>query len=197
MRAMMRVMDQGDVTALLLEASAGGAGAQERLAEVVYDDLRRLARFVRGEAAGAAPVSQEATALVHEAWLRLVARGDKHFESRGHFFCVAARAMRGLVVDSARASGRRRAEGDTRLALEPSPDDTDADAIDVLDLDSALEDLHERDSDLARLVELRFFAGLSVKDAAESLSLSLSGAERRWRLARAWLHRRLAEQGGA
>ena len=180
------------VTALLREAVAGRGKAQERLAEVVYGDLRHLARQIQRSSTPSDPSSREATTLVHETWLRLLARGDKTFESRGHFFCVAARAMRGLLVDEARARGRRSAEGDTRLVLAESQAGLGELQADILDLEAALGELGELDPPLAELVELRFFTGLTVEEAAQSLNLSKSGAERQWRVARAWLHRRLS-----
>jgi RNA polymerase sigma-70 factor, ECF subfamily len=192
--------DRGaDVTALLLAWGAGDRAALDRLLPAVYAELRRQARrALRREAAGH---TLQPTALVHEAYLRLVDQRqarEARWESRGHFFAVAAQAMRRILVDHARA--RRRAKrGGGGVALTLSDADTPdglagaaAAGVDPIDLDDALTRFAAVDPAKARLVELRYFAGLSVPEAAEALGVSRATAGREWVVARAWLRRELA-----
>jgi RNA polymerase sigma factor (TIGR02999 family) len=175
-----------DVTRILEAVGSGDAGALEKLLPVVYDELRRLAAAnLAREAPGQ---TLQATALVHEAYLRLVGSREPRFETRGHFFTAAAEAMRRILVDRARNKGRqKRGGGARRLELNeldlasPPPDD------DLLALDEALGRLEQEDRPKAELVKLRFFAGLSVEQAAAALGISRATADRYWRFARAWL----------
>jgi RNA polymerase sigma factor (TIGR02999 family) len=162
------------------------------LLPLVYDELRRLAaqRLAR-EAPGQ---TLQATALVHEAYLRLVGGDpDRPWDGRGHFFAAAAEAMRRILVENARRRGRLKRGGDrTRVnldAAQPAAPETDAD---LLALDEALERLAEKDRVKAELVQLRVFAGLTLAEAAEILGLSTSTADRYWAYSRAWLRVEIA-----
>ncbi len=184
-----------DITRILSAIELGDPQAAGQLLPLVYDELRKLAaRRIAREAPG---ITLQATALVHEAYLRLVAPGpDVPWNSRGHFFAAAAEAMRRILVDEARrkragkrSSGRRRVDLDRVDAVADAPPD------DLFDLDEALEDLGRRDPEAGQLVKLRVFAGLSVEEAAEVLGLSRASAYRQWTFARAWLRCRLANEG--
>ena len=175
-----------DVTEILCAIEQGDPRAAEQLLPLVYDELRKLAAAkMAGEAPGH---TLNATALVHEAYLRLV--GDQKFDGRGHFFAAAATAMRRILIERARhkqrlihGGGRRRQELHPDLASAPEPNE------ELLALDSALAKLAARDAVKACLVELRYFAGLTGDQAAEILGISPSAADRHWVFARAWLRR--------
>jgi RNA polymerase sigma factor (TIGR02999 family) len=181
-----------DVTRLLDAAAAGDSRAANDLLPLVYDELRKLAAArMTGEAPGQ---TLQATALVHEAYLRLV--GDQRFDHRGHFFAAAAEAMRRILVDQARkrssekrGGGRRRVDLADAGALLAAPADHAAD--DLLALDEALAAFEVEDPARARLVKLRYFAGLSIPEAAAALGVSPATAKRQWVYARAWLYGRL------
>lgn len=166
----------------------------EELLPLVYDELRRLAhRFL---ASGGRGHTLQPTALVHEAFLRLHS-GDREvsYESRLHFYRVAARAMRGVLVNHAEAKRAvKRGGSGRRLTLADVDPRSEDDALDVLALDEALTQLAEASEDLARIVELRFFAGLTIGETADAMDLSTATVERRWRVARAYLRR--AMRGG-
>jgi RNA polymerase sigma factor (TIGR02999 family) len=183
----------GEVTRLLAAWAAGDAAARERLLPVVYGELRAIARKVFARERG--DHTLQPTALVHEAYLKLAGGGTaSSFRDRAHFFAVASQAMRQVLVDHARARAtRKRGGGATRLVLveeeaaaAPSP------LADVLAIDEAIGRLAARDPDSARLVELRFFGGLTVEETAEVLGVSAPTVKRDWRLARAFLARELA-----
>jgi len=183
------------LTHILSNIDAGDPHAAAQLLPLVYDELRRLAaqRLVQ-EKPGQ---TLEATALVHEAYLRVVgsARGQ-HWDGRGHFFAAAAEAMRRILVDNARrkrrpkhGGGRQRMDADlTFIAAHDR-------SVDLLDLDDALTRLAEESPARAELVKLRFFAGLAVPEAAEVLGISVATAERHWTYARTWLYAELGESG--
>ena len=182
-----------EVTRILSAIEEGDAHAAERLLPLVYAELRKLAaQRLASEKPGQ---TLEATALVHEAYLRLVdVETPQHWNSRGHFFAAAAEAMRRILVDQARrkqadkhGGGRLRVE----LTGEPTAPDTTSD--DLIALDEALERLEAHEASAARLVKLRYFAGLSHQDAAEALGVSRGAADRLWAVARAWLFRELSK----
>ena len=183
-----------DLTRVLEESRAGRSGAAEELAALLYDELRALARQ---ELAGERPGhTLQPTALVHEAYLRLVGGEGGPFENRAHFFGAAATAIRRVLVDHARRRGReKRGGGVAPLSLDkvnPAQPISDAE---LLGLDEALARLSEFDPTKARVVELRFFAGMTVEELARALGLSESTVRRHWRTARAWLRGELT--GGA
>jgi RNA polymerase sigma factor (TIGR02999 family) len=179
-----------DVTALLHAWSGGDLAARDRLMLVVYRDLhRRAAAYVRRERPGD---SLQPTALVHEAYLRLVDQRRVAWQNRSHFFGVAAQAMRRILVDRARARKMAKRSGQwARVAVDDAAGATLPVDVDVLDLDAALARLAAFDARKSQLVELRFFGGLSLADAGEALGISLATAERDWQAARAWLSKEL------
>jgi RNA polymerase sigma factor (TIGR02999 family) len=179
-----------DVTQILAAIGQGDSQAAEQLLPLVYEELRQLAAFkLAQEAAGQ---TLEPTALVHEAYLRLVGgENECHWDSRGHFFAAAAEAMRRILVENARrkaalkhGGGRRRLPLAEFHRVAESPQD-------LLDLDDALTRLAALEPAKAQLVQLRFFAGLSMPEAAKILGISLATAERWWTYARAWLYSEL------
>jgi RNA polymerase sigma factor (TIGR02999 family) len=183
-----------DVSTVLRAAQAGDPEASARLLPLVYDELRKLARtqmakLPRGQ-------TLQPTALVHEAYLRLIAKKDVHLESRRHFFFAAARAMRDILVEQARRKagpkrgGRhRRVElGDDLVAVEPPSED-------ILALHEALEGLEKQDPLKAQIVNLRYFAGMNVAETAEVLGISQRTLHRHWRFIKAWLKSRLVCSG--
>lgn len=179
-----------EVTELLAAWGAGDAGASDALVPLVYDELRRQARrALRREGEGH---TLQATALVHEAWLRLDAQHDARWESRSQFLAVAAQTMRRVLVDHARARrALKRGGGDVQITLGDAYSAVAPDAVDVLALDEALARLAVMDARKARLVELRYFAGLSIPEAAAALGVSQATVIREWAVARMWLRREL------
>lgn len=179
---------------LLDRARQGDASATDELLPLVYEELRRLAdQFLAGEQPGQ---TLQPTALVHEAYLRLVGPASASWENRAHFFGAAARAIRRILIERARARRRlRRGEGARPLALDDVVDPAAPEArLDLLELDEALERLAQIDAQKARIIELRFFGGLSTEETAEALGLSPSTITRDWRFARIWLHRELGRE---
>ena len=182
-----------EVTQLLNAMDRGDAQAAAQLLPLVYDELRRLA----AARLAAEPSGQtlQPTALVHEAYLRLVGTPDRdRWDHRGHFFAAAAEAMRRILVDAARRKGREKHGGDrTRVDLEAAAPAAPDPRHDLVALDAALTRLAVVDAQAAKLVELRHFAGLSVADAAQLLGISARTSDRLWAFARAWLHRELTD----
>ena len=182
-----------EVTRILAEVADGDAHAAARLLPLVYDELRRLAAVrLAAEPSGN---TLQPTALVHEAYLRLVGspNGDQ-WDHRGHFFAAAAAAMRRILVDAARRKGREKHGGDwTRIDLEVAQPAAPDPRHDLVALDAALTRLAVEDAQAAKLVELRHFAGMSVTEAAQVLGVSMRTADRVWAFARAWLHRELTD----
>lgn len=181
-----------DATELLCATRGRDARAEEALLRVVYDDLRGRARaLMQGERGGH---TLQATALVHEAWLRLVDTTQVQWQDRQHFFAVASRALRRVLVDHARGRRRdKRGGGALRIPFDDQMVAAYEDAVDLLAVDHALERLAAEDEDAAQLVELRFFGGLGHEEIAELRGVSTRTVERRWRFARAWLYRALAD----
>jgi len=180
-----------DVTQILSAIERGESGAAENLLPLVYDELRQLASVRLGvEKPGQ---TLQATALVHEAYLRLVGGANEpNWESRGHFFAAAAEAMRRILINRARDKKRIKRGGDLqRVDFDRIEIALDTNDEQLIALDEALSELAEEDADAARLVNLRFFAGLTLQAAADSLGMPLRTAERQWAYARAWLYARL------
>jgi RNA polymerase sigma factor (TIGR02999 family) len=176
-----------EVIRILTAIEQGDPRAAEHLLPLVYDELRKLAAIqLAAEPAGQ---TLTATALVHEAYLRLVGGDTMHdWNGRGHFFAAAAEAMRRILINRARNKGRlKRGGGRRRLDLEGLSDPADAPADDLLDLDDALDRLAAAYPQCAELVKLRFFAGLTLDEAAAALGLARRTADRQWAFARAWL----------
>jgi RNA polymerase sigma factor (TIGR02999 family) len=180
-----------DVTRILHAIEARDPQAAEQLLPLVYDELRKLA---------AAKLAQEKpgqtlepTALVHEAYLRLVApAGGRIWDSRGHFFAAAAEAMRRILIENSRSKRRQKRGGALRrVEFDPAQISYPSATEDLLDLNDALDALAAEDPKAAQFVKLRYFAGLSVEEAAEMVGLCRSAACEHWAYARAWLHRRL------
>ena len=180
-------------TTQLLRAWAGGDGAAlERLTPRVYDELRRIAgHFMRDEGPGK---TIQTTALVHEAYLKLIDITNVNWQHRAHFFAISAQIMRHILLDAARRRvAGKRGGASPRVNLDEIPDLGAGRARELIALDDALSALAELDARKARVIELRFFAGLSVEETAEVLKVSSDTVMREWKLARAWL---LAELGG-
>jgi len=181
-----------DVTRLLIAWSDGTQAAGGPLMDAVYDELRRLARsyLVRERRNHSLP----ATALVNEAYLKLVDQRRVRWQNRAHFFAIAAHVMRRVLVDHARSRGAVKRDGGQRVPLQDVETSADRLDVDVLDLDAALEKLSMLDPRQSELVELRFFGGLTLEEAADVLGLARSTASEDWRMARAWLYDALKEE---
>jgi RNA polymerase sigma factor (TIGR02999 family) len=177
-----------DATKLLMEISSGKEEAFNELLLLVYGQLRHLAAAkLAGERAGH---TLQATALVHEAYIRLVGRESKQWKNSRHFFCAAADAMRKILIDSARRKMRsKRGGGTQRIDLDAVQFAVDATPETLMVVDEAIRAFSVQDPRKAELVRLRYFAGLSLRDAAESLGISVTTAGRHWAYARAWLYR--------
>jgi RNA polymerase sigma factor (TIGR02999 family) len=179
------------VTDLLQAWASGDQTALDELLPLVYDDLRRQARrYMRAQPAGH---TLQTTALVHEAYLRLVGQSSVEWNGRAHFFGVAAKAMRSILVDHARARSAAKRGGSARaITLDDARGMAGPEvSVDVLALDQALKRLAEVDARKSRLVELRYFGGLGIDEAAAVLSISPATVKREWTTARAWLRREL------
>jgi RNA polymerase sigma factor (TIGR02999 family) len=182
----------GEVTVLLRSYRAGDREAFERMVPLVYEDLRRIARRQLGR--GNPDGVLQTTGLVHECYLKLVDQEEADWQDRAHFLAVAARAMRQVVVDHARRRGAaKRGSGRRQTTLDDGLIAVDAQAEWLLALDQALTRLAEREPRLARVVECRFFAGLSEEETAAALDVSLRTAQRDWMRARAWLQEELRQ----
>jgi len=184
-----------EVTQLLDAVRRGEAQAAEQLLPLVYEELRRLAAgYLEHERAGQ---TLQPTALVHEAYVRLVGgEADARWQDRGHFLATAALAMRRILIDNARRKRRDKRGGDReRVDLADHADPRQKEADRLLALDEALTRLAEADATAAELVQLHTFGGLSIEDAGKHLGLSRAAAYRQWAFARAWLRCELAEDG--
>ena len=182
-----------DVTNILHRIEQGDLLAADELLPRVYEELRRLAAQKMAQESPGQTI--QATGLVHESYLRLVHSGPaRQWESRGHFFAAAARAMRQILVERARKKKTVKHGGDRhRIELVDQLLAAPGENIEFLALDAALTEMEEHDAKAARLVELRYFTGLTHQEAAEAVGLTRRAADRLWALARAWLYRRMAE----
>ena len=183
-----------DITQLLLDWSSGDREAFDRLAPLVYDELRNLAhRYMRRERPGH---TLQTTALVNEAYLRLIDQKSVRWQNRAHFFAIAARMMRRILVDYARARRYDKRGGDARqVSFDEAAVFTRERAPDLVAIDDALTSLAAHDARKCEIVTLRFFAGLSIEEVAEVLAISRTTVQREWRSAKAWLYHALS--GGA
>src|SRR5262245_29513159 len=183
-----------DVTGLLIAVRDGDKEAGDRLVQAVYDDLRRkAAAFLRRERAGH---TLQPTALVHEAYLRLVDQDRVVWQNRAHFLGVAAQMMRRILVDHARGrKARKRGGTQTRVTLDDGVAPVSAHGLDVVALDEALAELSAPDAQQGRIVELRAFGGLTVEETAQVLGISTATVKRHWAFAQAWLRSRLESRG--
>ncbi len=181
-----------DVTQILHQIESGDPSASEQLLPLVYEELRKLAGAkLAHEKPGQ---TLQATALVHEAYLRLVdVKKTQNWDSRGHFFAAAAEAMRRILVEQARKRNRRQANVGSQISLEGLALGTADPDEHLLQLEEGLQKLEKHNPGAASVVKLRFFAGMTTQQAADALGLSLRTAERNWTFARAWLHRELEQ----
>jgi RNA polymerase sigma factor (TIGR02999 family) len=179
------------VSALLVAWTDGDPAARDKLLPVVYGELRRLAHhFMAGERPGH---TLQTTALVHEAYMRLVDLDRMRWRDRGHFFAMAATLMRRILVDSARQRHREKRGGGISVTSLDEHDIAVSPTVDVVALDDALSQLSAMDAQQSRIVELRFFGGLTIEETADALDVSPTTVKREWTSAKAWLH---AEIGG-
>jgi RNA polymerase sigma factor (TIGR02999 family) len=182
---------QADVTRLLVQLSTGDQTAINHLMPLVYDELRRIAgSHLRRERAGH---TLQSTALVHEAYLRLIDQRNVVWQNRAHFFGLASQMIRRILVDHARGhQAAKRGAGAPRLSLDEAMGVPGARDLDLLALDDSLQALGRIDPEQSRLVELRFFGGLTIEETAEVMGVSPATVSREWNAARAWLFRELA-----
>ncbi len=179
-----------DVSVLLQAWSGGDADAARRLAPIVYRELRRLAgHFMKGEDPGH---SLQATALVHEAYIRLVDYNRMHWQNRAHFFAVASQLMRRILVDHARRKNLKRGGGVPHVSLDDAAVVTGYRDDNLLQLDEAMQRLAQLDPRKVQVVEMRYFGGLSIEETAEVLRISPISVKRDWTAARAWLYHELS-----
>ena len=191
MRPFMTDNSPKQVTQLLLDCSGGDQAAVDRLIPYVYDELHRLARrYIRQERA---EHTLQATALVNEAYLRLVDQRQVRWQNRAHFFGIAAQLMRRILIDYARKRGyAKRGGGAVKIALDDGVTISQQRAADLVALDDALKQLTSIDLQQSRVVELRFFGGLTIEETAEVLKVSPDTVKREWSTAKAWLYREIA-----
>lgn len=185
-----------EVTRILQEIRGGRQQCAEQLLSLVYTELKRIAAHkMAGEAPGN---TLQPTALVHEAWMKMVGDGDAQFENRAHFFSAAAEAMRRILVDSARRKKAvKRGSGGAREELKEEDLVQDVRSEELLAVDEALDILAKEDPVAANLVKLRYFVGMSMSEAATTMGVPLRSAERTWTYARAWLRRQIGAQGSS
>mgnify|MGYP001405660635 CR=1 FL=1 len=183
----------GDVTSLLAEIHGGNRRAESELIPLIYDELRRLAAYyMRRERSDH---TLQATALVHEAYLRLSKQREVTWQNRAHFFAIAGKLMRRLLVDHARAHSRsKRGGSQQKISLEEALLFSEEQSEELMLLDTALTQLTEEHPRQSQIVELRFFGGLTVEEVAEVLKVSPKTVKRDWSVARAWLYREIRKQ---
>jgi RNA polymerase sigma factor (TIGR02999 family) len=183
------------LSSLLARWEKGDRGALDEIIPIVYGELRKLARhYLRNERS---PHTLQTTALVNEAYLRLVRQHSAHWESQSQFYAVAAQIMRRILVDAARERNAAKRGAAGRVPLEDAVDVAAPDGLDLVALDDALNDLSALDEQKARVVEMRYFGGLSIEETARVLSVSATTVKREWVVARAWLYRRLSGSRGS
>jgi RNA polymerase sigma factor (TIGR02999 family) len=180
-----------NVTRILRALKAGRDEATNELLPIVYNELRELAtRKLRNESSG---ITLQPTALVHEAYLRLIGSEDEDWENRAHFFGAAAEAMRRILIDRARAKKSQKRGGEAKhVSLDGLTEISFEKADELIALDEALKELTEMDIEKAELVKLRFFVGLNMEEVAGALGISIRTAERSWAYSRVWLHRQMS-----
>ncbi len=189
----MKPQSDEEVSRLLEAWSDGDQSALERLAPIVYDELRRLARYyLKGERPS---ISLQTTALVNEAYLRLIDCKHMAWENRAHFFAVSAQLMRRILVDHARRCNLKRGARFQHISLDDPAVIDASQHQNLVVLDDAMRSLADLDPRKARVIELRFFGGLSVEETAEVLRVSTVTVKRDWRTARAWLYREMTREG--
>lgn len=182
--------EKTDVTQLLNKAQAGDRESLDRLLPIVYQELRRVAANQLKNERGNHTL--QATALVHEAYLRLLEQNEVDWRNRAHFFSIAAEMMRRILVNYAvQRKAQKRGDGATHIALDDALSYGEQADLDVVALNDALESLAEFDAEQARIVELRFFGGLTIEETAEVLGVSASHIKREWRMAKSWLKTKL------
>lgn len=182
-------MSENEVTILLDQINAGDGDAPERLLPLVYDDLRRLARaYFANEKA---EHTLQPTALVHEAYIRLVNWENVSWQNRAHFFAVAADVMRKVLIDHARRKNAQKRSGGQKILLDEAVSFSGEKELDLVKLDEALQTLEKLDACQSRIVELRFFGGLSIEETAHVLKISEKTVHREWTFAKAWFQREL------
>jgi RNA polymerase sigma-70 factor (ECF subfamily) len=180
------------ITELLHAVRAGQEGASDRLASAIYVELRRLAAgYMRREREDH---TLQPTALVHEAFLRLIGNERTEWVDRSHFFAVAAQVMRRILVDHARRTHAAKRDGGEEITLDDSFSDPQTPTLDILRVNDALDALSAIDPRQARIVEMRFFVGLTIDETAELMGISAATVSREWTLARAWLHSDLSNE---
>lgn len=185
--------DQENFTKQLARARQGDRDAENQLWSSVYDEVRRLAKQAVARESG--PLSVAATELAHDVYLRLAGNAELAFESRAHLLATVARAIRRLLVDRARARHADKRGGNLiKIPLEEAINSLHADAPELIDLDDALHELEQLNPRQSQLVELRFFAGLTLEEAADTVGISRRSVANDWALTRAWLRRRLSDQ---
>jgi RNA polymerase sigma factor (TIGR02999 family) len=183
-----------DVTQILNQIAEGDSGAAGKLLPLLYDELRKLARQRMAQESPGQTL--QPTALVHEAYLRLVGSESQNWNSRGHFFGAAAEAMRRILVDNARRKqALKRGGKNQRAPQEPEEIPGLQENPEILEVDEALDKLGQSHPQIARLVVLRYFGGLTLEEAAASLDMPIRTAHRRWAFAKAWLRTELQETG--
>ncbi len=181
-----------DVTLLLRKVSDGDENAPEKLLPLIYDELRKLAQgYMRNEREDH---TLQATALVHEAYIRLVDWENVSWENRAHFFAVAAQVMRKILVDHARKKRAGKRNFGQKVALDEAVSFASKREVNLIALDDALEGLEKIDKLQAKIVELRFFGGLTIEETAHTLKISDSTVKREWTVAKAWLHREISRE---
>lgn len=192
MFALLSMAAPKEVTILLKEINDGDENAPERLLPLVYGELRKLARsYLQNERSDH---TLQPTALVHEAYIRLVDWENVSWQNRAHFFAVAAQVMRKILVDYARAKKAQKRDGGQKLALDEAVSFSAARPIDLVVLDEALESLAKFDETQARIVEMKFFGGLTIEEMAHALAISPATVKREWTMAKAWLYQRLKDE---